>query len=272
MNNQRTLKLILEYDGSRFAGWQVQPETRTVQAEVENALAVILRQPIRVVAAGRTDAGVHAAGQVVSFRTTSTIECTRLVRALNGVLPKDVAVITASDMSEGFNARFTATARTYRYTITNHRIAVGRAYAWHVKHALSRDLLVAATEALSGACDLRGFSKGDDADDYSTIILKKSWTFSENLSIFEIQAIRFFHHAVRSIVGTAVEVARGREPVDLVRRILDTRERSLAGPTAPSQGLCLVAVDYGDIQARPTPDTTCRKSSRTPGDTTDGYA
>jgi tRNA pseudouridine38-40 synthase len=244
--SERTIRLTIEYDGGRFSGWQVQPGKRTVQGDVENALERILHHPVRLTAAGRTDAGVHATGQVAGFTTCADMETRRLARALNGVLSRDVTVIAVDEAPPGFHARFDARSRTYRYTISNRRISVGRAYAWQVRAPLSTALLEEATRCLDGACDLRGFSKGADEEDFSTVILKNLWMFSEHLMIFEISAIRFFHHSVRSIVGSAVEVARGAEPPDLLVRILQTRDRSLAGPTAPAHGLCLVHVDYGE--------------------------
>ncbi len=243
---ERTCKLILEYDGTDFSGWQIQPNKRTVQRVVEDALEKILQHPIRVIAAGRTDAGVHASGQVTSFKTTSEFEIKRLKKALNAVLPYDVTVIDAVETYPEFNARYDAVSRTYHYSISNRRLSIGRSYAWYVKYKLSRELLIVATRPLNGTCCIEGFSKKNENDDYSTIIYKNSWTFKENLMIFEISAVRFFRHSVRSIVGSAVEVARGKESPDLLLRILDAKDRTLAGPLAPAQGLSLVNVDYGE--------------------------
>lgn len=245
MDARRTIRLIIEYDGTRYAGWQVQPGARTIQGELERAAERILHHPVRLVAAGRTDAGVHATGQVAGFGTESDMPANRLHRALNGVLPRDIAVVETRDAEPGFNARYDARARTYRYTISDRKVAVGRKYAWHVKYPLSRELLEAAARPLNGPCNLRGFSKGVDSDDFSTIIYHSGWTFQGQYMIFEIRAIRFFHHAVRSMVGTAVEVARGKAAPDIVERLLAEGDRSLAGPTAPACGLCLTAVEYG---------------------------
>jgi len=241
-----TFKLILEYDGSHFSGWQAQPERRTVQGELEKALETALRHPIRVTVAGRTDAGVHAAGQTAGFETDVEIDPLRLKKTLNGILPRDVTVVELAATYPGFHARYDARSRTYRYTISDRRISIGRNHVWHVKSRISRELLEEATRPVIGQCNLRGFSKGSEHDDYSTVIFKNLWMFERNLMIFEITAVRFFHHAVRSIVGSAVEVARGREKPDFLRRILETGDRSLAGPTAPARGLCLVRVDYGE--------------------------
>ena len=241
---EQTFKLILEYDGTDFAGWQIQPDQRTVQGEAEDALARILSHPVRLTAAGRTDAGVHASGQVAGFNTNSDFSDGRLKRALNAVLPHDIAVVDIAGVPPGFNARFDAKSKTYRYTISGRKISVGRAYAWHVKYNISKELLEEATRPLNSECSLEGFSKKNDDDDYSTIVYNNGWMFSDNLMIFEVCAIRFFQHAVRSIVGTAVEIARGKESPDLIRRILETGDRSLAGPLAPAQGLCLVKVNY----------------------------
>ena len=243
---ERTIKLNLEYDGTDFAGWQVQPDARTVQGTVEDAIETVLQHPARIMGAGRTDAGVHAVGQVAGFKTTSDIDIVRMKKALNGVLPRDVTVIGLEQVRNGFSARYDAQSRTYRYSISDRRLSIGRSYAWHIPYALNRNLLEEATVCLTGECDLRGFSKGNDEDDFLTIIMNNRWTFNENVIIFEITGIRFFHHAVRSIVGSAVEVARGKETPDLLKRILDTRDRKLAGPTAPAHGLCLFSIDYGE--------------------------
>ncbi|MFC1489618.1 tRNA pseudouridine(38-40) synthase TruA [Candidatus Latescibacterota bacterium] len=243
---ERTFRLVVEYDGTGFAGWQVQPSQRTVQQEIETALEKILRHPVRVVAAGRTDAGVHAVGQTINFKTTSNIEISRMRKAINSILPRDVTILDAVETDPGFNARYDALSRTYRYTLSDRRLSVGRLYAWQPKYKLSRELLIEATRPLDGMCSLEGFSKKNDKDDYSTIIFENCWTFKDNLMIFEIKAVRFFHNAVRGIVGSAVEVARGKEPPDLLRRILDTKDRSIAGPVAPPHGLSLVNVEYGE--------------------------
>ncbi len=247
MPETRTMKMTIEYDGAGFAGWQVQPDARTVQAVVEEAISTITGTPqVRVTAAGRTDAGVHARGQVVHFETASALPAGRLLKAFNGLLPPDVTVTDLVEAPRGFNARFDAVGRSYRYTLSDRRVAIGRGHIWHVRHSLSRELLAQSTAALKGPCDLRGFSKQGDRDDFSTILSRNRWTFEDNCMIFDITAVRFFHHAVRSIVGTAVDIARGRLAPDTVERILATGDRSLAGVTAPARGLCLMSVDYGD--------------------------
>lgn len=245
----KTIKLTIDYEGTDFAGWQVQPSQRTVQGEIERALETVLRQPVRIVAAGRTDTGVHALGQVAHFRTESDMTEQRLMGALNGLLPRDIAIREVMRVSDGFNARYDARTRTYRYTIATKKVAVNRRYSWAVPYSLDFDRLAESTVPLDGECDIRGFSRGEDGDDYSTIVFSNRWTREGDFIVFEISAIRFFHHAVRSIVGTAVEVGRGKLPPGIVRKILKTRNRSLAGPTAPARGLCLVNIDYGDTES-----------------------
>ncbi len=239
--------MIIEYDGTDFAGWQVQPGQRTVQGEIEKALAAIFQQPVRIAGAGRTDAGVHAKGQVANFTVSSEIATDRIAHAVNGSLPRDIAIIEACEVPEGFSARYNASCRTYRYMISDQRTAIERNHIWECKYKLSRDLLVKAVEPLKGRLDLKAFSKGGEDEDYETIIFNNSWTFRDNFMIFEISAIRFFHNAVRRIIGSAAEVARGAETPDLFERMLATGDRSLSGPTAPASGLCLIRVDYGEM-------------------------
>lgn len=241
---EKTFKLVLEYDGSHFSGWQIQPNRRTVQREIESSLERVLRRPVRITAAGRTDAGVHASGQVASFFTAVDFEPGKLKYVLNSILPRDITVLDCAVMPPGFNARFDARWRTYRYTLSERKRSIGRHYAWQVKYRLSRELLEAAVQPLEGECSLEGFSRRNEEDVYSTIIFKKGWTFGENMMIFEISAVRFFHHSVRSIIGTAVDVARGKKAPDTFRTILETRDRTLTGPLAPACGLCLTHVEY----------------------------
>ena len=242
---KKTIKIIIEYDGTDYCGWQVQPRDRTVQEVIEEAAARVLRHPVKLIGAGRTDSGVHAMGQVAGFSTSSDMEPERMKYAINGVLPKDVTIVDAEIVPDNFNARFDAQSRQYRYTISLRRRSIGRSFSWHVPFKLDTGLLRESTRCLEGECNLRGFSKGQDDDDYSTIIFNNQWIMQDSVIIFEISAIRFFHHAVRSIVGSAVDVGRGKAPPDHLERILTTRVRKLAGPTAPARGLCLVSVDYG---------------------------
>jgi tRNA pseudouridine38-40 synthase len=251
MTTERTIKLTIEYDGTAYAGWQVQPDVSTVQGEIEAAIKRVTGSFTRLIGAGRTDAGVHAAGQVAHGNIVSDMTPDRLCRALNGVMPRDITIVEAAEVPADFSARFDATSRTYRYTISRRRLAIGRAYAWESPYRLEIGKLEAATVPLIGTCNLRGFSKGEDDDDYDTIIFRNSWTENEHLLTFEISGIRFFHHAVRSIVGTAVDSARGRTELDRIARVLMDRDRNLAGSTAPAKGLCLYSISYGSLNVHP---------------------
>jgi tRNA pseudouridine38-40 synthase len=244
-DGKNTYRLTIEYDGTNFRGWQCQPGMRTVQETVEGGLSVFFGENIKIIGAGRTDSGVHALGQVASFSCVKDVEPYRLRKALNGILPGDISIVEAEKAQPGFNARFDAVARTYRYTISTRRISIGNQFAWHCRYPLTQELLAESTSPLTGECDLRGFSKGDDEEDYSTVISNTSWKFESNFILFEIEAIRFFHHSVRGIVGSAVEAGRGKRPADIIARVLETRDRSLSGPSAPAKGLCLVKVEYG---------------------------
>jgi tRNA pseudouridine38-40 synthase len=245
--NIKNIALVLEYDGTNFSGWQIQPELRTVQGALSEILEKILHHPVKIIAAGRTDAGVHASCQVVNFKTDSDFDISLLKKALNATLPRDISVIKSVGMPLNFSSRFDALSRKYRYVISTRKLSIGRQYAWNVKYRISIKDLEKATEPLIGECSLKGFSKKNDDDIYSTIIFKNCWKCDENLIIFEIEAIRFFQHAVRNIVGSAVEEARGKKPPGLIKQILETGDNTVSGPLAPSSGLCLIEVDYGEI-------------------------
>jgi tRNA pseudouridine38-40 synthase len=244
----RTLKLLLEYDGTAYQGWQIQATGPTIQGVLEEKLAVLLRSPVRVTAAGRTDAGVHALGQVVSFRTESTMPVARLLRGLNALLPRDIAVRGGEEVPEGFDARRSARGKLYRYRLWNtpERSAFQGPYAWHVPRPLDLDAMREAAQALLGEHDFSAFRAADCPAKNPVRLLRRLEILETGgpLLDLEIEATAFLKHMVRNIVGTLVEVGQGKRPAESLAGLLASRDRTHAGATAPPHGLFLVEIRY----------------------------
>lgn len=248
----RTIKLTLAYDGSAYAGWQVQAPGRvTVQELLETAIRAVTGQSVRVMASGRTDAGVHALGQVASFRTESCLAPPVLVRALNANLPDDVAVLDAADVPDDFHATLSAVKKRYRYVIHNHpvRDPLRRRYAWHFPVPLDVETMHRASQALRGTHDFRSFETSGSERQTSVrtvfdIGVRRGEADEARLVLVEVEADGFLYNMVRSIVGTLVQVGRGARSELWVGEVLARCDRRAAGRTAPPQGLFLVKVDY----------------------------
>jgi tRNA pseudouridine38-40 synthase len=241
-----TVRLEIEYDGSGFRGWARQPGLRTVQGELETALATVLREPVELTVAGRTDTGVHALGQVASFQTAMDVP-EDLAHRLNGVGPGDVAVTAAQIAADGFDARRDARSRTYRYRILARRspspFEQGRALWW--PHRLDRDALTACAAALPGTHDFTAFTPTQtDHVRFHRDILNASWSFSDDITTFRITADAFMRNMVRVLVGTQLEVASGKRTLKSFTQLLTGAPRSAAGDTAPPHGLYLESVAY----------------------------
>jgi tRNA pseudouridine38-40 synthase len=243
----RTLKLVLEYDGFDYCGWQVQNAAPTIQGVVEEALGKILGQRVRVSGAGRTDAKVHAIGQVASFRCAAGIPATALQRALNSLLPRDVVVQAVEDVPADFHARFSALGKVYAYRILNRpvRAPLQLRYAWHIPQPLDISAMATAGGCLQGTHDFASFqATGGDVTTTERTLTELSITRAGDEVVLSCTANGFLRHMVRNIVGTLVEIGRGmRQPTD-IKRILDAHDRRQAGVTAPPQGLYLVQVLY----------------------------
>lgn len=240
-------KLILEYDGSEFSGWQVQKNTRTVQGELEKALGSLFQEQIRVTASGRTDAGVHALGQVVSFSATRPRGCDEIRLGLNSLLPGDITVISAEVLSAPFNARFDARRRCYQYRIFRGASAIQRKFAWCLKEPLNTHDMQRCADVIQKESDFQSFcSSSVKANHYLCQIDQAIWHHqTPDLLVFQICANRFLHNMVRILVGTMVEVGRGRFSVADFQQMFQKKNRTIAGLTAPACGLFLVRVEYG---------------------------
>ncbi len=238
-------KLILEYDGSKFYGWQFQPQLRTVQGEVERALEVLLREKVRVNVAGRTDTGVHACGQVINFKTEVEIPTANLPRSLNGILSRDVVVKHAEMVPPDFHARFDAMSRQYRYVLSRYPVAVGRGYAYFCKFPLDVPVMQQAAQCLLGEHNFRAFcSTATEDPHYLSRVEEFEWKDNGEKIMMRIRANRFLRGMVRIIVGTLIEVGRGRMAPEQVGAILQQQQRVAAGMTASPHGLFLEKVYY----------------------------
>ncbi len=241
-------KLIVEYDGTDYAGWQRQKDQATIQGELERAIQRIVGSPVTVHGSGRTDAGVHALGQVGHFLCATRLGPQEIQRALNALLPPAIAVLDCARVPESFHARYDAAGKRYRYCIINRpvRPAVGRRYAWHIRKPLNLPVMTDALSHLKGTHDFKAF-EGAGSPKHHTIRTVSSATLDRDTSgtvTLDISANGFLRFMVRNIVGTLAAVGLGTLTSDGVKAILDSRDRSRAGATAPPHGLFLVAVDY----------------------------
>jgi tRNA pseudouridine38-40 synthase len=275
MTSSRTLRMTLSYDGTNYCGWQVQPNGVSLQEVVERGLSQFACEPIRVVASGRTDAGVHAVGQVISFETTSTAPCRAFVQGLPIHLPDDIVVRDAVEVAAGFNARFDAKSKWYRYVIHN---SVTRTPFLHTKACWQRSHLNdqamhEAAEVLLGTHDFRCFETNWPNRSSSVRTLFRSqvtrlagWELWEGdrkpgqlaspaaslapdlpFVCFDVEADGFLYNMVRAIVGTLIHVGRGRWTAEDMRQIVQSGDRALAGETAPAHGLYLMHVNYDEV-------------------------
>ena len=244
----RNIRLLLEYDGTRYHGWQRQMDAATIQGVVEAAVARLTGEAIALIGSGRTDAGVHALGQVANFRTQSAIPLQAFHKGLNSLLPRDIAVLSAAEAPPSFHARKSARAKTYEYRILNRetRSPLHRHHAWWIASPLNLAAMAGAAAALPGEHDFTAFrASGSDNHNPVRRVLAATWRdWPGGWLSFTITATGFLRGMVRSLVGTMAEVGRGKAPPTQLAELLTSGERRRAGPTAPPQGLYLVEVFY----------------------------
>jgi tRNA pseudouridine38-40 synthase len=248
----RNIKLVLEYDGTDFVGWQRQPNGRSVQGEIEKALLQLIQEKVNVIGAGRTDSGVHARGQVANFRSNSDMDIKQINRGLVAIIPEDVSIVSLEETSLDFHARYSAKSRTYSYLITTSPSALLRKYSWFVKYSLDVKLLEQCAASFVGVHDFEYFCKDDsDVNNFMCNVSQSFWTFNQNILRFQIQANRFLHSMVRLLMGTMIDVARGYISIDVVDSIFINQDRSKpgfgskrSGQVAPAKGLILESIQY----------------------------
>ncbi|HUQ48695.1 MAG TPA: tRNA pseudouridine(38-40) synthase TruA [Gemmatimonadaceae bacterium] len=246
----RTLQLVLQYDGTRFAGWQRQPGERTVQGVIEEALEKLCGRHVAVLGAGRTDAGVHALGQAAGIRVPERWSAQEMRRALNAVLPGDVWIAASHAMTPDFHARFSAVSRAYRYLIGTDEEAESpfrkdRELAW--RRPIDRQLLDQGSHLILGDNCFRGFAvKGTapESDNHRCNVVEAKWVERDGGLAFFVKANRFLHHMVRFLVGTMLDVASGKRPLADISRLLEAEDNHTVSAPVPSRGLYLEKVEY----------------------------
>jgi len=246
--NERNFRITIEYDGSAYHGWQRQKDRRSIQGEIEKALKKITSQEVSLIGSGRTDAGVHALGQTANFRCDTRMTAQAFENGLNSLLPEEIVIRSCREVDESFHARYDAVGKTYRYCILNRTTpaAVGRQYAWYLKKPLDVAAMDTAADRILGKHDFKAFEGTGSPRSHTirTVVVAKWRKAASGLLLFEIEADGFLRYMVRNIVGSLVDVGLGKISADDFEVILNTRDRALAGITAPPHGLFLLQVKY----------------------------
>jgi len=245
---KKNFKLIIEYDGSLYHGWQRQKDDRSIQGEIEKALQKMTTNRVTVIGSGRTDAGVHAEGQVASFKCDTRLEPEALLNGLNSLLAEDTVIKVCEQVSSSFHARFDAKSKIYHYKILNRPTpaAIGRKYSWLIRKSLNQDAMRAAISHIIGRHDFKAFEGTGSPRQHTTRQVYSADLIEQQsgLLVFHIEADGFLRYMVRNIVGTLVDVGMQKLTSDDFKSILDSKDRSQASATAPAHGLTLVKVIY----------------------------
>jgi len=244
---ERNLKLIIEYEGTRYHGWQRQGDLPTIQKIIEEAIFTITRESSRLTSSGRTDAGVHALGQVANFTTRSRLPLINLLRGMNSLLPDDIKIKDISEAPPDFHARFNAKSKTYIYNIDNSPVpsVFYRNFAWHIHEALDLGKMAEAAEFLKGEHDFMSFcAAGHETKTYIRQISAAEFSRKGRLISFRVESTGFLKYMVRNLVGTLAYVGKEKITPKCFRDIIGARDRTVAGPTAPPRGLFLESVKY----------------------------
>ena len=242
----RNLKIGIEYDGYDFSGWQIQKNCRTIQGELTKALSVLLGGAISPpIASGRTDAGTHAFNQIAHLNTDTTLPTDRIKRGLNGILPRDISILSVNEVHQDFHARYDAKKKRYRYRLSHGKIAMHRNHVWSIPHSVNIDPMNEATAMIIGERSFGAFCKRDPIpNNFVCNIFAASWEKRANEWVFEIEGNRFLRHMVRILVGTLVEIGSGKRSPKTISSLLISGKREEAGRTAPAHGLHLLWVEY----------------------------
>ena len=244
---EKKFKLVLEYDGTAYCGWQRQPDQASIQGQLEDVLRRIIREPVVLHGSGRTDAGVHALGQTAHFKCKTRLAPDELQKGMNSLLPDDIAVRSCQSVPLDFHARFDSIWKQYRYRICNQpvRRPVGRRYAWQIYRPLDLTAMIQGTRHILGRHDFKSFeSSGSPRSHTVREIMEATWQVVDDHLVFEIRANGFLRFMVRNIVGTMVAVGMGKLKADAIPDLLKAADRRLAPATAPPHGLFLVHVQY----------------------------
>ncbi len=243
----RNIKLVIEYDGKSFNGWQKQPNKLNIQGEIEKAIEEITGEKIDLIASGRTDAGVHSLGQVANFKTNSTIDVEKIPYAINSKLKKSIVIKSAEEVPERFHSRYSVHSKTYRYTINNSKFgtALYRDMEYHFPIELDEKKMQKAAKFFEGEHDFKAFkASGTSSKSSVRTIYKATVERKDDRVIIELTGNGFLYNMVRIIAGTLIDVGIGKIKPEEVKEIIEKKERKNAGKTLPARGLCLLKVDY----------------------------